>query len=175
MVFECDSLEDGLEIMALMNIPYEGATELINISNLAGDDRNPVISESYYGDSLEIAILWEHVIAGGREIWWARDRFAAPTGSADNEAILPTFALSDNFPNPFNAGTIIKYELNENQYIGLNIWNVNGQLVASQPIAYQSAGTHVFEWNPVSLSSGVYFYSLYNSQTSMTRKCLLVK
>jgi len=174
LVFESDSLEDGLEIMALMNSYYAGSSELINISNLEGDDRNPEIVISY-NDSVEVAIFWEHEIDGGSEIWWATNRFVVQGGSVDDEVVLPTFDLYDNYPNPFNASTLIKYVLNENQKVGLNIWNIQGQLMVSNPARYQTAGTHIFKWDAKSLSSGVYFYSLYSEGTSITKKCLLVK
>jgi len=158
----------------LMNSYYAGSSELINISNLEGDDRNPEIVISY-NDSVEVAIFWEHEIDGGSEIWWATNRFVVQGGSVDDEVVLPTFDLYDNYPNPFNASTLIKYVLNENQKVGLNIWNIQGQLMVSNPARYQTAGTHIFKWDAKSLSSGVYFYSLYSEGTSITKKCLLVK
>ena len=174
LVFESDSLDDGLEIMGLMNSYFDGLGELINISNLAGNDRNPAIG-LYYEDSIEVAIFWEHEVDGGSEIWWATSRFFMQGGSVDNGTVLPKLELFENYPNPFNASTRIKYELHENQNVGLNIWNIKGQIVASDPVRYQSAGTHIFEWDTKSLSSGVYFYSLYSEDTSLTKKCLLVK
>jgi len=57
-----------------MNSYYDESSELINISNSAGDDRNPLLG-LYHTDSVEVAIFWEHEVDGGSEIWWANDRF----------------------------------------------------------------------------------------------------
>ena len=175
LVFESDSASDGLEIMAMVRPRYSGDVEFINVSNMPGNDRKPEILQYIFSTS-EMVVMWEHETSEGSEIWSARGEFALEPGGVDrDEPNLPGFALSDNFPNPFNANTTINYELNESQYMSLKIWNIKGQIVASDSKVFRRAGAHSFEWNSGSLSSGVYFYSLSNGVESITKKCLLVK
>lgn len=76
---------------------------------------------------------------------------------------LPTeFKLNQNFPNPFNPSTTVKYELPENSKIILAIYNLQGQKVTTLANDFQTAGYHQVIWNGTNdmgqkVSSGVYF------------------
>ena len=75
------------------------------------------------------------------------------------------FALADNFPNPFNPTTTIKYALPQAAAVELTVYNVVGQVVRTLVAEYQSVGRYVVEWDATddsghSLSSGMYFYRL---------------
>jgi hypothetical protein len=75
------------------------------------------------------------------------------------------YALGNNYPNPFNPATAIKYALPEAAFVKLEIYNVVGQVVRELVAEHQSAGRYVVQWdatngNGQSLSSGVYFYRL---------------
>ena len=143
---------------------------------MAGDDSHPEVMEYWDADSTVVAVVWQHDTPEGSEIWWAKTRVQLPQGSVENEsAVIPEFELHNNYPNPFNAGTVIRYRLDRGQTVDLKIWNIDGQLVASEPPQYRDAGSYTYRWNPGSLSSGLYFYTLSNGVTSMTKKCLLVK
>jgi hypothetical protein len=75
------------------------------------------------------------------------------------------YALANNYPNPFNPATTIKYALPEAGFVKLEIYNVVGQVVRQLVAEQQGAGRYVIQWdasndNGQSLSSGVYFYRL---------------
>ena len=92
------------------------------------------------------------------------------------------FALHQNFPNPFNPDTTIKYDLAESADVTLQIYNVLGQvirtLVASEA---QNAGRYQIRWNGmddrgVPVSSGIYFYQISaDGKFSDVRKLMLLK
>ena len=91
------------------------------------------------------------------------------------------FALANNYPNPFNPATTIKYSLPQAADVELIVYNVLGQPVRTLIAEHQSAGRYAVEWdatnnNGHSLSSGMYFYRLAaGGEFLETKKMLLLK
>ena len=91
------------------------------------------------------------------------------------------FALANNYPNPFNPETTIKYALPQAADVELTVYNVVGQPVRTLVAEHQSAGRYVVEWDATndsghSLSSGMYFYRLEAGGDFLeTKKMLLLK
>ena len=89
------------------------------------------------------------------------------------------FALADNFPNPFNPATTIKYALPQAADVELTVYNVVGQPVRTLVAEYQSAGRYAVEWDATndsgySLSSGLYFYRLQAGEEFLEVKKMLL-
>jgi uncharacterized delta-60 repeat protein len=70
------------------------------------------------------------------------------------------YYLSQNYPNPFNSETNIRYALPRPSDVTLKVFNITGQEVACLVNEQKSAGEYQVLWNPVNLSSGIYFYQL---------------
>jgi hypothetical protein len=95
------------------------------------------------------------------------------------------FELSQNYPNPFNPSTRINYNLAVDSKVKVLIYNISGEMIGELVNADQSAGKYDVEFNSnafrVSLSSGVYFYTIEaiaadGSKTfKETRKMVLLK
>jgi hypothetical protein len=95
-------------------------------------------------------------------------------------ALPQTFALEQNFPNPFNPNTQIRYRLPAAGRIELGIFNVVGQQVRRLVEGTQVAGLHQVDWDGRDeaghrVESGLYFYRLETDAAVQTRKMLLVK
>ncbi|MEE2992485.1 MAG: T9SS type A sorting domain-containing protein, partial [Gemmatimonadota bacterium] len=96
-----------------------------------------------------------------------------------------SFTLDQNFPNPFNPVTSIRYELAVAGQVQLMVYNLLGQQVVTLVESRQQAGFHTVTWNGLnsshrSVASGVYFYRIVvtgddkNTFTS-SKKMLLLK
>ncbi len=85
------------------------------------------------------------------------------------------FTLSQNFPNPFNPSTVIRYHLGVSGRVELNIYNITGQLVDRLVSQTQAAGDHLVRFSASRLSSGVYFYRLKAGGKVLVKKMLLMK
>ncbi len=90
------------------------------------------------------------------------------------------FELHQNFPNPFNSATIIRYYLPVESNVKLIIYDLLGNKVRTLVEQMQSARDHSVIWDGrndfgVVLSSGVYLYSLSANRFVQTRKIILLK
>jgi len=85
------------------------------------------------------------------------------------------FALLGNYPNPFNANTIIKFRLNDPTHVSLDIYNLRGQKVANIVNSSMISGEHEVAWNGNDVPSGVYFYKLTAGIQSVAKKMTLLK
>ncbi|MDH3252454.1 MAG: T9SS type A sorting domain-containing protein, partial [Ignavibacteria bacterium] len=83
--------------------------------------------------------------------------------------------LEQNFPNPFNPSTSIKYTIPKSGYVHLGVFNMLGQEVAVIFDGTRQAGTHEFEFVSADLPSGIYFYRIQAPEFAETRKMVITK
>jgi len=94
---------------------------------------------------------------------------------------IPTeFDLHENYPNPFNPITTLRFGLPEVSDITLTIYNILGQRVRSFNMESTPAGYHSIKWNATNdygeqVGAGVYLYQLRANQFVKTRKMVLLK
>jgi hypothetical protein len=67
--------------------------------------------------------------------------------------------LQQNFPNPFNGTTTIRYTLTDPTPLQITVTNLLGQVVEQLPPTFAAAGVQSFQWQPAQLASGVYLVS----------------
>jgi hypothetical protein len=91
-----------------------------------------------------------------------------------------TFSLSQNFPNPFNPETKIRYELPENREIMVKVFDILGREVRTLVNGRVDAGFHEVTWDATDnvgrrVSSGVYYYQIVAGDFREIKKMLLIK
>ncbi len=84
-------------------------------------------------------------------------------------------SLNQNYPNPFNPATTISYILENSGEIQIEVFNIQGQKVATLFEGKQQAGEHDISFDASSLSSGVYIYRLQTGAQVLTRQMVLIK
>jgi chitinase len=94
-----------------------------------------------------------------------------------SESRITSFTLYDNYPNPFNPTTTIKFTIPQPAHISLKVFDLLGREVATLINEERSAGSGsvVFDASHAGISSGVYFYRLVSGTFTQTKKCLLAK
>jgi len=124
-----------------------------------------------------LGIAGTYIVAGtaARGIW--RRPLSEVTGVARRmEGEIPgTISLSQNFPNPFNPGTTIRYALPRQHTVTLSVYNTLGQKVSDLVNEAQEAGNYEVQFDASGFSSGVYFYRLQAGTSVETRRLLLMK
>ena len=105
----------------------------------------------------------------------------APVLTTVNEDNLPErFTLHNNYPNPFNPVTTISFDLPEETYTEVTIYNMMGQKVRTLHSSNLVAGRHQIMFNGVDdqnqqLGSGVYFYRVVGGDFQATKKMMFIK
>jgi hypothetical protein len=97
-----------------------------------------------------------------------------------HESPIESYRLAQNWPNPFNARTLIAYDLPRNSEVSIEIYNVLGQPVRRLVSEFQVAGSYTRVWdglleNGQPAPSGVYFCRMQAGSESLVRRMVLVK
>jgi hypothetical protein len=92
----------------------------------------------------------------------------------------PAFGLRQNFPNPFNPHTTIKFSVPGKRMVSLRVYDVAGRLVTTLADRHYPAGLHSVDWDGtnrrgVGVASGIYFYKIVAGTDISTRKMLLLR
>lgn len=106
-----------------------------------------------------------------------RARFAIPSAvSVDEPLEVPDrVALHQNFPNPFNPTTSIRYTLPQSDEVRLSVFDILGREVAILIDGVQASGEHTVQLDATQWASGLYFYSLETPGQKLTRRMVLLK
>lgn len=102
--------------------------------------------------------------------------YGAATDVSSNGVGTPLeFSLGQNFPNPFNPSTTIRYEIPRTSHVTLNVFNMLGEEVATLVDDERTAGTYVATFDGSNLPSGTYFYRLQAGGALQVKKLTLLK
>ena len=98
------------------------------------------------------------------------------TGLNNTQLDMPTvFNLYNNYPNPFNPTTTIKYDVPKNSFVKITIFDILGKLVGTPVDEQKSAGRYEFNWNASNYASGTYFYKMETDAYTNIKKMVLIK
>ncbi|MHB1687259.1 MAG: T9SS type A sorting domain-containing protein [Ignavibacteriaceae bacterium] len=88
---------------------------------------------------------------------------------------IRSYALEQNFPNPFNPSTIINYQLPKDGFVSLKVFDVVGNEVKTLVNGFKSAGSYSVNFDASHLASGMYFYRLQANDYISIKKMILMK
>ena len=140
-------------------------------------------SDSFYVDLEVAAGSWEYWITSVDSAGNESDA-SEPVSvvlSNEQEAAIPTvYALEQNYPNPFNPSTQIRYNLPEESYVNINIYDLMGRNIKSLVNIQQDPGYRIIQWNATDdlgqpVSAGMYIYTIQAGEFRQTRKMVLLK
>ncbi len=86
-----------------------------------------------------------------------------------------SYALKQNFPNPFNPSTNINFSIPKSGLVTLKVYDMTGKEVATLVNEVRTAGNYLVGFNASGLPSGVYFYKVSSGNFADTKKMLLTK
>ena len=112
------------------------------------------------------------------DIYWSGG--GAVMSVKDMKQFPKQFVLKDNYPNPFNPITSLRYELPEDGLVNVTIYDIMGRTVKTLVNSSQTAGYKSIKWNATNdrsepVSAGLYFYTVQAGEFRQTKKMVLLK
>ncbi len=148
-------------------------------------------------------VLWQHPAVKGITLWgyiqgktWVPNSYLVntdgtyrpalkwladyiknnPTGVEVSTTGVPSkYQLEQNFPNPFNPATTIRYSITKTSNVTLKVFDMLGREVQTLVNTQQAPGQYSVTLNAQNLGSGVYFYRLSAGTFTETKKLMLLK
>jgi hypothetical protein len=104
----------------------------------------------------------------------------ATSVKTEPENTIKEFELTQNFPNPFNPETNIRFVLRQPMQIEIVIFDLNGRLVNTLAAGYFRTGSHQVRWNGLDAfgnpaATGIYYCRMSTARAAETRKMLLLR
>lgn len=160
-----ESQMDRFEVARDGNTVYS-----VNASNGVSTSRYTWIDENVVSGTRYNYELVAVEVSGTRQVVAHSEVTAGVSG-----AVVSNYALHQNFPNPFNPETKIAFDLAEQGQVKLEVFNLNGQKVATLVDANMPAGGHNVTFNGIGISSGVYLYKIEVNGFTDAKKLVLLK
>ncbi len=93
----------------------------------------------------------------------------------DANALPDNYLVSSNYPNPFNANTVINFNLPSKSSTRVSVYDVLGREVEVLLEDNLNAGKHKVRWQADDYSSGIYFYRIKTDYDLLTKRMILLK
>ncbi len=197
---DTNTLKNNLNRLAATGLPiYISEFDLGNLGNSGTPDDNQQL-QLY---KKIFPILWKHPGVKGITLWdyvegkiWQTTCYLVradgtwrsaltwlaqyvkdnPTDVNETASAVPTnYELEQNFPNPFNPTTNIRYSLVKTTQVTLKVYDILGRQIQTLVNKVQAPGQYTVLFNAQGLTSGIYFYQLNAAGFTSTKKLILLK
>jgi photosystem II stability/assembly factor-like uncharacterized protein len=193
---------DSISVVHRWNL-IGSITSRVSVSTIESEPPGLVVSEFYAYSSDEGRYLPSGIIEPGKGYWVRANQPgklilsslstplpanririipitepppSSPVQEANVGVKVPTqFKLEENYPNPFNPVTVIRYQLPVQSLVRLSIFNVLGQEISILVDGFQDAGYKSVQWDASGMPSGVYLYRLKTPNVVEVKKMVLTK
>jgi flagellar hook capping protein FlgD len=164
-----------------MKVSASGDTKIADLVFKVAEGQKPSFSTfTTQSPGHELTYIYNENVEGTLQVQSVQPEFEANVSFKDGGEQLPTeYALSQNFPNPFNPSTSFALSLPEASDFSIRIFNITGQMVKAYS-GHLEAGVHNIVWDGrneqgSSVASGVYFYKAEAGAFNETRKMMMLK
>lgn len=145
-----------------------GSHNWTRAANETNDENVLIIQDALVANQFLQEFAARYYEAGGQDSILV----AVPT----RDGSTPAFSeLHQNFPNPFNPTTTIAFELPEQIFVTVTVFNVLGEEIETLVAEQLDAGRYSVKWDASRIASGVYFYRLQSYRFVQTRKLILFR
>lgn len=164
---------------AIVNEPMEFPLSTRNVSTPLmirwNMTRQPGMSYTLVANDAGGSVLESRQLLAEGEMLLRQSKFAELRLRVSGRELPSTFALKQNFPNPFNPSTNIHYELPREEFVTLTVFDLLGRKVATLVNERQPGGYHSVAFDAGKVSSGLYFYRLTAGTFADIKKMMLIR
>ena len=157
---------DGHNISQMLPVPNTGGWQnwgTLEVDSLAVSQGPHFLQVKFFGESFNFS---------------AMEFTLESTAVIDENQQIKTFEVSQNFPNPFNPVTMLKYQVPVEGNVSIKIYNSLGEEIAELLNEVKSSGSYFLrvDADKLNLSSGVYYVRVeYKGKYAFTKKLVLIK
>lgn len=162
----------AMQTVEIVSVNSDGTLKISNAASLNYARYNPM-AVNYKGT---IAVFGGKD-AKGKVVPYVEFLVVSYPSDVKNDGLPTEFKLEQNFPNPFNPSTTIKYQMPKAGYVSLKVYDILGREVATLVDEYKQAGIYnsKFSLNDSHASSGLYLAQFRAGNTIQTIKMMLLK
>lgn len=166
-------------IQVQANVDFHVAFEVVGVAGdtlqfVTDDGSVPTNRSASYYDNQWVTIIDPNNYGKGYNLA-VKAVIDIPASVKSSDAVPSEFVLYQNFPNPFNPATVIRYSVPQSSVVTLKIYSVLGEEVANLVNETLPAGEYTSKFDASALSSGIYFCTVTAGNVTRSMKMLLMK
>jgi len=165
---------NGVNIVSPMADPYDGKRRITAMGN-ANLDTTWMIRGLRNGTYYWSVQAIDNAFAGS--IFAPEGTFTVVVDAVpfEDDRTIKTFRLEQNFPNPFNPTTTIRYRLPTTEHVTLEVFDILGRPIAGLVNEVRPPGTYTVNWDASGMVSGMYLCRLHVGSFLDTKRLLLLR
>ena len=151
---------------------------------IEGVETSYIQDNNYTDDNIEYNIEYFYRVAANIGFWTDYSNVASVIIEnvsivGDNDIPI-VYKVHQNHPNPFNPVTMLKYDLPEDGFVNITIYDMMGRIVKTMVNAQHNAGYKSIQWSATNnqgqpVSAGLYLYTIQAGDYNQTKKMVLLK
>ncbi len=179
--------QDGYIIEAKLDLDKMAAGGTFQLANgmmmpfkIDGTDQDPSLGDTQRSLIVQVGGMPNDDDISGDQTWlrpdaWGYIEVIGGTDVAEGSGLPTVYALYNNYPNPFNPATKIKYDLPKESQVIIKIYDILGREITTLVNENQKAGYYEVDFNASRLATGVYVYRIIAGDFVQSKKMMLMK
>ncbi len=170
--FETSSAVDNIHYVTVNSQGITTHLSKMNAIDATSETVGPRAGYRYANNDSCFALYPEN---GPINIWVAVGCAGTLVNTTPNSTVIKNYELAQNFPNPFNPSTNINYNVAEEGFVNIVLYDVLGKEVKTIVNEYKPAGSYLIGFNAEDLPGGAYFYKMTVNRFTDVKKMILMK